>query len=197
MTQIFISYKVLITYYLQPMTIFKTITIHKLLAIILIGIVLLFSFHINTMAQSTLPVYRFFNKNNGAHLYTISEEEKAQILILTNQWSYEGIKFYVHQDLELQAVPVYRFWNTENGAHLYTISEDEKNYVLNNLAKFNYEGAKFYVYESQITTGLKPVFRFFNKKNGAHLYTISNEEKTTIINTLPHFDFEGTKFYVM
>jgi hypothetical protein len=75
-------------------------------------------------------------------------------------------------------------------------NETEKNNIMNNLPVYKYEGVKFYVYETQVTDS-KPVYRFFNTQNGAHLYTDSDAEKNTIISTLPKFSFEGTKFYVL
>jgi hypothetical protein len=140
-------------------------------------------------------VYRFFNKMNGAHLYTISVNERNTVLGLTDEWTYEGMVYKVTPDETTPMVPTYRFFNTENGAHLYTISEVEKDTVQNTLPKFNFEGIKYYVNETEVTDTV-PVYRFFNTNNGAHLYTISEHEKDTVETTLSHFNFEGIKFYV-
>ena len=37
---------------------------------------------------------------------------------------------------------------------------------------------------------------FFNTRTGIHLYTISEAERDYIIDNLPHYSFEGVKFYV-
>ncbi|MCA9386822.1 hypothetical protein KC669_02185 [Candidatus Dojkabacteria bacterium] len=141
-------------------------------------------------------VYRFFNKKNGAHLYTISVNERDTVLGLTDEWTYEGIVYVVETTEVEGTVPVYRFWNSENGAHLYTTSQNEKDTVSSTLPKFQFEGIKYYVYP-EMADGKVPVYRFFNTENGAHLYTVSEDEKTTVETTLPKFNFEGTKYYVM
>ena len=41
-----------------------------------------------------------------------------------------------------------------------------------------------------------PVYRFFNPRTGAHLYTISATERDYILNNLPHYSYEGGKFAV-
>jgi hypothetical protein len=101
-------------------------------------------------------------------------------------------------------VPVYRFFNNKLGTHLYTTSLDELGTMLDNFLstvpnnEWNYEGYKFYVYSDNSTNAASvPVYRFFNTKEGGHLYTISDAEKNTISSTLPKYNYEGIKFYVM
>ena len=44
----------------------------------------------------SLPVYRFYNKQNGVHFYTASEAEKnATIANLSKTYTFEGIAFYI------------------------------------------------------------------------------------------------------
>ncbi len=47
---------------------------------------------------NSIPVYRFYNKNNGSHFYTASAEERD---IVMAQWSaryqYEGPAFFLGQ----------------------------------------------------------------------------------------------------
>ena len=45
-------------------------------------------------------------------------------------------------------------------------------------------------------TVVAPAYRFFNTHTGAHLYTISETERDYILNELPHYNYEGIKFYV-
>lgn len=148
------------------------------------------------ISDGSTPIYRFFNKQNGAHLYTISTNERDTIkTTLSDLWQYEGEKFKVFENQVEGTVPVYRFFNTKTGAHLYSINDTEVSNVLNNLAEFNYEGIKFYVYGTEVEESIN-VYRFFNTENGAHIYTISDQEFDTIRTTLPNFDSEGIKFYV-
>jgi hypothetical protein len=150
----------------------------------------------DSIINKTTPVYRFFNRKNGAHLYTISLTERDAVKKLTTEWRYEGVKFYVEENTGVAKIPVYRFWNNAIGAHLYTISDVEKEQIQKTLPQYVYEGVKFYVYPNKSISELVPVYGFFNKQNGAHLYTISENERSTIQYTLPKFNFEGEKFYV-
>jgi uncharacterized delta-60 repeat protein len=143
------------------------------------------------------PAYRFANLKNGVYMYTISASEKNNIVkTLASTWRFEGAKYKVYATQHTATVPVYRFANLKNGAYLYTISEGEKTNIINNLSDtWRFEGLKFYVYSTQ-QTGTVPVYRFANLKNGAYLYTISESEKTNIINTLSStWRFEGAKYY--
>jgi len=151
-----------------------------------------------TLSTGTLaPVYRFFNTLRGGHFYTISETERDYIIHDLPQYTYEGVKFYVNKSQYANTRPVFRFFNTRTGLHLYTISQVERDYIIVNLPHYTYEGTAFYVYGP----GIRPpattaVYRFFNRQTGAHLYTISQVERDYILNNLPHYNYEGIKFYV-
>ncbi len=140
-----------------------------------------------------VPVYRFFNTARGGHLYTISEVERDYIMENLPQWTYEGIKFDVHETQAEGTCAVYRFFNTRTGIHFYTINEAERDEVMQ-LDHYNYEGIKYYVYAS-FATDTTPVYRFFNHVRGGHLYTISEHERDTVMQ-LPNWTYEGISFYV-
>ena len=93
--------------------------------------------------------------------------------------------------------PVYRFYNKKNGSHFYTASEAEKTSVLKNLsAIYSYDGVAYNV-SSTVGTSSTPVFRFYNKTNGAHFYTASEAEKNNVIAKLPAiYKLDGVAFYV-
>jgi len=140
-----------------------------------------------------VPVYRFFNTARGGHLYTISEIERDYIMENLPQWTYEGIKFAVYDNLAPGSTAAYRFFNTNTGIHLYTISETERDNVME-LPQWNYEGIKFYVHPTE-ASGTTPVYRFFNHVRGGHLYTISEAERDAVME-LPQWTYEGISFYV-
>jgi hypothetical protein len=151
---------------------------------------------VNNLSSGEAIIWRFFGKRNGAHFYTVNTNERDQVLQLNNEWNFEGSKYVVFTERKEATVPVFRFWHKGLGSHLYTISENERNTIIINLNQtFQYEGPKFFVYPNNIP-GTIPVHRFFNTRTGAHLYTISENERNTIINTLPYFDYEGIKYYV-
>ena len=94
------------------------------------------------------PVYRFLNNNTGAHLYTISESERDNIVSNLTNYTYEGIAYYGYQSDRPGATPLYRFYNPVNDSHFYTPSTAEKDAVLANLPNYQLEGddgISFYV----------------------------------------------------
>ncbi|BAZ45838.1 peptidase S1 and S6 chymotrypsin/Hap [Chondrocystis sp. NIES-4102] len=100
----------------------------------------------------TEEVYRFFNRDTGAHLYTMDENEKNVIETQFKNYNYEGVKFYAFKEdpisLGIDAMPVVRMLNTQSGSHLFTIDQNEVSYIENNLPNFNKEangGVAFYV----------------------------------------------------
>ncbi len=144
-------------------------------------------------SNGPVPVYRFFNTVRGGHLYTISEAERDYIMENLPQWTFEGIKFYVHSYQASGSCPVYRFFNTRTGIHFYTINEAERDSVMQ-LPQYNYEGVKFYVF-ANFASDTTPVYRFFNHVRGGHLYTISETERDAVMQ-LPNWTYEGICFYV-
>ena len=93
-------------------------------------------------------------------------------------------------------VSVHRFYNPQTGVHFYTASDTEKASVQANLPQFLYEGVSSSFFASGATAaGLSPVYRFFNGQTGAHFYTISEDEKASMLASLPLFSLEGVAFY--
>ncbi|MCC0176484.1 hypothetical protein I4641_05765 [Waterburya agarophytonicola K14] len=92
--------------------------------------------------EGALPVYRFFNRDTGSHLYTISEVEKDSILRTLSNYSFDGIGYYAFESepQDIDTVPLYRMLNTRSGSHLFTTSEHEFNTVRDTLDYFNVEG---------------------------------------------------------
>ncbi|MGL6343153.1 MAG: peroxidase family protein, partial [Waterburya sp.] len=97
-------------------------------------------------------VYRFFNTQTGAHLYTMDEVEKSYIENNLSNYNYEGIKFYAFEDApqDIETVPIFRMLNSQSGSHLFTVDQVEIDYIKNNLPNFSLEGnngVAFYVLE--------------------------------------------------
>ncbi len=90
-----------------------------------------------------LPVYRFLNQDTGAHLYTISEAERAATQEL-DDFSFEGEAFFAYPTEEEGTIPIYRFFNTVTGAHFYTPSTAERDNVEANLPDFISEDIAYY-----------------------------------------------------
>lgn len=90
---------------------------------------------------------------------------------------------------------VFRFFDPSSGAHFYTVDEKEKAHVEDNLDNYTFEGESYETMDLTTGAGGEEVYRFFNPTTGVHLYTTSEVERDSIIDTLDNFTFEGTKFY--
>jgi hypothetical protein len=132
--------------------------------------------------EGACPVYRFWAPSNNAHFYTISEDEKNNLIVkYPDYWKFEGIAFYAYPEgrQPTGARPVYRFWSPLGKEHFYTTSEAERDWlVANHSSYWTLEGVAFYVDpEGQALPGSKPVYRFWSPVGGMHFYTISEQER--------------------
>jgi predicted outer membrane repeat protein len=97
-------------------------------------------------------VYRFFNTQTGAHLYTMDEVEKQYIEDNLSNYNYEGIKFYAFEEAQenIETVPVFRLLNSQSNSHMFTTDQTELKYIQDNIPNFSLEGNNgiaFYVLE--------------------------------------------------
>ncbi|MGM0240985.1 MBG domain-containing protein [Enterococcus sp. AZ103] len=132
-----------------------------------------------------LPLYRVYNKNNGEHLYTLSQSE-AQGLI-NKGWQDEGIGWYGGEKTGKVA---YRLYNPNSGEHFYTLDQGEYDSV--GEAGWNKEGIAFYASEDTEI----PIYRVFNpnaQDAGSHHYTLSTTENTGLVRE--GWRSEGVGFY--
>jgi hypothetical protein len=97
-----------------------------------------------------MPVYRFWSSLFFSHFYTISEEEKNQVISLySDVWAYEDVAFYAYPEKHQPAgtSPVYRFWSDTLVGHAYTIDAAEKDKWINESPKvWTYESIAWYAY---------------------------------------------------
>ena len=102
--------------------------------------------------EGVQPVYRFFNTQTGAHLYTTDENERSFIEANLANYNPEGIKYYAFESepQNIETIPVYRLLNSDSGSHIYTIDSNELSYIQDNLPNFTLENngeATFHVFE--------------------------------------------------
>ncbi|MDM8554844.1 hypothetical protein QUF75_08955 [Desulfococcaceae bacterium HSG7] len=97
--------------------------------------------------KGTAPVYRLYNEDLKTHLFTIDENEKDTLTDPYSQenWTYEGVAFYVDPDHTDGTVPVYRMYSENLKTHLFTIDANEKN-TLSAQPGWSYETIAYYVY---------------------------------------------------
>ena len=144
------------------------------------------------------PVYRFYNKKNGSHLYTASESEKGSVIAnLSMTYLLDGPAYTINTASPANNTPVYRFYNKASGSHLYTASESEKDSIIANLsATYSLEGPAYYACQTPVS-GATTVYRFYNKRNGGHFYTASESEKDSVLaNLSATYSLDGAAFYL-
>lgn len=145
-----------------------------------------------TKALSTVPVYRFHNRNTGAHFYTTSEAERDSVRANLSGMTYEGQAFQASSQSASGLSPVYRFYNLQTGVHFYTISADERAHVLANLPQFRPEGVAYHA--SKVAgTAFAPLYRSYVPSHGFHFYSTNPNET----DGLPQYHFEGLAYYVI
>ena len=98
------------------------------------------------------PIYRFFNNETGAHIYTMDENEKNYIKNNLDNYSFEGIKYYAFKSEpeNIDTIGVYRMLNTQSGAHLFSTDLNEIGYIQENMTHFSMENngnPAFHVFE--------------------------------------------------
>ena len=100
-----------------------------------------------TNPSNCTPLYRFYNRRRGAHFYTASESEKANVIrTMSSIYRCEGVAYNVCTSPVPNATPVHRFYNMGTGVHFYTASESEKANVMATLSgTYTYEGIAYYL----------------------------------------------------
>ena len=89
--------------------------------------------------DDAVAMYRLYNPNSGDHHYTMSEEERDNLVALG--WQYEGVAWNSasHRD-----IPQYRLYNpnADCGSHHYTSSVEERDYLVS--LGWHYEGTGWF-----------------------------------------------------
>ncbi|HBK00157.1 MAG TPA: peptidase S1 [Delftia acidovorans] len=145
--------------------------------------------------QARTAIYRFFNRQTGAHFYTASASERDYVVATYPAFQYENVAFYASTQPQQGLDPVFRFFNTASGAHFFTISQPERDYVLATYPSFKSEGTSWYA-QTAAGNGTVPMFRFFNVQTGTHFYTANAAERDFVIASYPVFKYEGVAYYV-
>ena len=148
-----------------------------------------------TPASGRMPVYRFYNTQNGTHFFTASAQERDAVIQGNPVYQYENIGFYASTQTAAAPQAVYRFYNTTSGSHFYTINPEERALVIASYPQFNVEGTAWYARQAA-GEGSVPMYRFYNTLTGAHFYTTNPLERDFVVATYPQFLFEGVAYYV-
>lgn len=85
--------------------------------------------------EGSQPVYRMYNKASGAHFYTMSVEERDNLLATRGDtFQLEGVAFHAFGHQVEGTLPVYRFFAPKTQSHFFTISEEEKDWIVANVS---------------------------------------------------------------
>lgn len=124
-------------------------------------------------AVAKVPMFRLYNKNNGAHFYTKSQAERNHLVSLG--WSAEGTGWNAPDS----GITVYRLYNPNSGEHVFTTSSAERQNVIR--AGWDDEGIGFYSADNTD----KPVYRLFNpnaEDAGSHHFTTDQKERDHLVS---------------
>lgn len=144
-------------------------------------------------------VYRFRAPATDQDFYTMDDVEKDTLIEeYSDVWKFEGPAFHAWATKYFpDLAPVHRFWSERTGSHLYTIDQVEKNALLAVPYTWTYEGVAFYAYpKGRQSDDSLPVYRFWNRSNNSHLYTIDPHEAQRLLTQHDDtFIFEGVAFH--
>ena len=126
----------------------------------------------NVTVIDLVPVYRFYKASKGAHMYTISADERTTLK--NNGYTDEGIAWRAPRT---SSAPVYRLANPSNNDHMFTTSTVERDSLVK--AGWRSEGTGWY----SDTAKTIPVYRVYNPNAGAfnHHFTLSVNERDTLV----------------
>ncbi len=86
--------------------------------------------------------------------------------------------------------PIFRLYNKRTGTQLYTRGVADKDKILNKFKDFEFtDGAPAFYASLTEQPGLTPIFRLYNKRTGAQLYTRGVADKDKILNKFKDFEF--------
>ncbi|HEY8565845.1 MAG TPA: hypothetical protein VIL65_10120 [Beijerinckiaceae bacterium] len=123
------------------------------------------------------PVYRFWNTQNGDHLYTTDVNEKNYIEANLKHINFEGAQWST-PDKGANTIDVYRFYKND-GTHFYTTDVTERDSIIANLKNFTYEGVAFQAYGQAgdvLDGGGLTLTRFYRPQTGEHHLAASAAE---------------------
>ena len=122
-------------------------------------------------------VHRMYNPNSGEHFYTVSDEERDNLISLG--WNYESECSFTAPAPSDDTLPVYRLYNPSGDEHRFTTDTTEVETLYNDFG-WNYEGISFCVYRNDSGNGV-PVYRALNPNNGYYNFTTGKYEQDYIV----------------
>jgi hypothetical protein len=146
------------------------------------------------------PVYRFYNKKNGAYLYTSSVSERYNLVAkYSKTWKYQGSTYSWNTSPTLNPIQVHRFYNKTNGSYLYTTNAAQVKSLQSwkNKKKWKYQGVAYRVTASKAGT-VTPVYSFYLPKTKSYFLTASAWERNKYAakRYRSTYKYRGVAYYV-
>ncbi len=85
--------------------------------------------------------------------------------------------------------PLYRLYNKRTGAQLYTRGQTDRNKILSKFHDFEFTDGVPAFYANLTDDGTTPIYRLYNKRTGAQLYTRGEADKNKILAKFSDFEF--------
>ncbi len=101
----------------------------------------------------------------------------------------DNTRFVSNIILSIQKAPIYRLYNKRTGAQLYTRGIADRDKILNKYHDFEFTDGVPAFYASLTNDGTTPIYRLYNKRTGAQLYTIGVSDRDKILNKYKDFEF--------
>ncbi|KAI0085554.1 hypothetical protein BDY19DRAFT_896509, partial [Irpex rosettiformis] len=136
------------------------------------------------------PLHRLFSPRSGIHFYTTKATEVDNAVRVRN-YNYETLAAHILSEETECTVPLYRIHRGIK--HLYTIDLNEKEAVQANSDVHVGHGVVGYVHATQ-QPGTVPLYRIFNPRTDAHLFTTNINEKESLLKV--GWADEGVSCYV-
>jgi len=145
--------------------------------------------------KPTTSVYRIYNTETGAHIFSALEKEVAQLTASTSKYVNEGIAYRVENN---GTQGLYRFYDTRTDRHFYSANDYERDVIReNNKTGLIYEGVVFNVFSSNSDGEARtPIIRYYDPNSNTHFYTANMEEQVVIAQTKHSWVKEGIAWYV-
>jgi len=119
------------------------------------------------------PIYEFRSRSIGDCIWTVSEDEKDQVLATYSRevWEYAGLAgyAYVQSDARPGLLLVRRFWLPPQQRHLYTTDEAEVRTIVEKSPpdSWSHEGVAYYAFgPDDHPSDTVPVYRFGSREEG-------------------------------
>ena len=126
-----------------------------------------------------------YRSEEQAHTSVLYQDAFKQATSLFDLDEYNGIEY---SDVTTKT-SIYRLYNKKTGTQLYTRGVMDRNKILNKYPDFEFTDGAPAFYASTADDGNTPMYRLYNTRTGAQLYTKGEVDRDKILNKYPDFEF--------